>query len=66
MIRFSDDNPQPVTLTSDLTAALAAFNTDKRTPLTLGGEVVETPTGAGFTATITDWEQVTGGPVYAE
>lgn len=67
VIRFIDDDPQPVTLTSDLTTTLAAFNTDKRTPLTLGGEVVETPTGAGFTATITDWEQVTGnGPVYAE
>lgn len=67
VIRFIDDDPQPVTITSDLTTALAAFNTDKRTPLTLGGEVVETPTGAGFTATITDWEQVPGnGPVYAE
>ena len=66
-IRFSGASPQPVTLTSDLTTALAAFNTDKHTPLTLGGDVVETPTGAGFTATITDWTQVTGdGPVYAD
>ena len=66
-IRFSGDNLQPVTLTSDLTTELAAFNTDKTKPLTLGGKVVETPTGAGFTATITDWERVTGdGPVYAD
>nr|WP_234367857.1 FimB/Mfa2 family fimbrial subunit [Parabacteroides pacaensis] len=52
---FTDDSPAAVTLTSDLTTALAAFNADKRTPLTLGGSVVETPTGAGFSATITDW-----------
>ncbi|MBC5614549.1 FimB/Mfa2 family fimbrial subunit [Bacteroides hominis] len=66
-IRFSGNNPRPVTLTSDLTTELAAFNTDKTKPLTLGGKVVETPTEAGFTATITDWEQVTGdGPVYAD
>lgn len=65
-IRFSGDNPKPVTLTSNLSTELAAFNADKRTPLTLGGEIVETPTEAGFTATITDWEQVPGGPVYAE
>lgn len=42
-------------IVSDLSADLSAFNTDKKTPLTLGGKVVETPTGAGFTATINDW-----------
>ena len=35
-------------------------------PLALGGTVAETPTGAGFSATITDWKQVTGGPVTAD
>lgn len=54
-IHFAGGNPTPVTLRSDLTTALAAFNTNKRTPLTLDGTVVETPTGAGFGATIDDW-----------
>lgn len=65
-IYFTDDNPKMVALESDLTTALAAFNADKRTPLTLGGSVVETPTGAGIMANITDWKAVTGGPVTAE
>lgn len=54
-LRYADDNPKATPLDSDLTTALAAFNADKRTPLTLGGSVVETPTGAGFGVTITDW-----------
>lgn len=54
-ICFTNGNPAAVDLDSDLTTALATFNTDKRSPLTLGGRVVETPTGAGFTATIDDW-----------
>ena len=64
-IRFSGNSPQPVTLTSDLTTLLATFNADKTKPLALGGTVAETPTGAGFTATITDWTPVHGGPVTA-
>lgn len=59
-IYFTDDSPKVVSLESDLTTVLAAFNADKRTPLTLGGSVVETPTGAGFTATITDWIPISG------
>lgn len=72
-IFFRGNTPPPVSLTSadgtpgcDLTAALAASNADKRTPLTLGGRIVETPTEAGFGATITDWETVRGGPVVAD
>lgn len=65
-IRFSGNSPQPVTLTSDLTTLLATFNADKTKPLALGGTVAETPTGAGFSATITDWKQVTGSPVTAD
>lgn len=64
-IRFADNRPTPVTLDSDLSADLADFNTDKRPPLTLGGKVVETPTEAGFTATIDDWKPVNGGSVEA-
>lgn len=70
---FKDNNPAPMPFTgtdssegTDLTAELATFNADKRTPLTLGGRMMETPTGAGFTATITDWTPVDGGPVTAE
>lgn len=54
-IRFSGNSPQPVTLTSDLTTLLATFNADKTKPLALDGKVVETPTGADFSTTITDW-----------
>lgn len=54
-IRFSGNSPQPMTLTSDLTTMLATFNADKTKPLALGGKVVETPTGADFSTTITDW-----------
>lgn len=59
-ITFTDSNPTPVPIDSDLTTALAAFNADKRSPLSLGGKVVETPTGAEFTATIIDWEPGNG------
>ncbi len=57
---FTGGNLQSVSETHDLTTLLSGFNDDKKIPLTLGGKVVETPTGAGFTATITDWEKVTG------
>lgn len=62
---FSDGGPAPVRLESDLSTGLAAFNADKPTPLTLGGQVVETPTATGFTATIADWNSVQGGGVTA-
>ena len=42
-IRYADGNPTPTTLKSDLTEALAAFNTGKGESLTLGGTLVETP-----------------------
>ena len=59
-------HPTPVTLDSDLSTALAAFNTDKHMPVTLDGAVVETPTGAVLSATITDWNPVNGSPVVAD
>lgn len=59
-IYFTDGNPAPVTLNSDLTTELATFNADKRKPFTLGGKVVETPTETGFTATINNWIPVSG------
>lgn len=54
-LKFTGGSPGELTLDSDLSTELSAFNTDKKTPLALGGKVVETPTGAGFTATIIDW-----------
>lgn len=66
IIYFEGGTPASVNLESDLSAELATFNADKRTPLTLGGSVVETPTEAGFTATITDWKPVDGGDVSAD
>lgn len=64
-ISYKNGNPKKQTIISDLTKALAGFNDDKRTPLTLGGTIVETPTEAGFTAAITDWTVVNGGQVEA-
>lgn len=62
---FSGNSPTPVFLDSDLSALLADFNANKREPLTLGSQVVETPTGVGFTTSITDWKVVNGGQVEA-
>lgn len=66
IIYFEGGTPASVNLDSDLTTELATFNADKRNPLILGGKVVETPTGAEFTATITDWKPVNGGEVSAD
>ena len=49
-LTYTDGNPQPTSLNSDLTAALDGFNDGK----------------AGFTGEITDWETVDGGGVDAE
>ncbi len=55
---FTGGSPNDITLDSDLTTALANFNADKKTPLTLGGEVVETPSGVGLgPATIQGWQE---------
>lgn len=62
-LTYTDDNPRSHLLESDLTASLADFNADKTSPLTLGGTIAETPTEADFSATITDWEKVTEGPI---
>jgi len=59
-ITFTDGTPGDLPLESDLSTGLANFNADKKTPLSLGGTVTETPTGAGFTATINDWTKNTG------
>ena len=65
-LTYTDGNPQPTSLNSDLKAALDGFNDGKTSPLTLGGTIAETPGEAGFTGEITDWETVDGGGVDAE
>lgn len=65
-LTYTDGNPQPTSLNSDLTAALDGFNDDKTTPLTLGGTLAETPDEAGFTGEITGWETVDSDGVDAE
>ena len=65
-LTYTDGNPQPTSLNSDLTSALNGFNDGKTSPLTLGGTIAETPGEAGFTGEITDWETVDGGGVDAE
>ena len=54
-LTYADGNPADTGLESDLTAALADFNSDKTVPLTLDGEAV-VPDEAGVTATIDDWQ----------
>jgi hypothetical protein len=63
-LHFEGGNPSSYTITSDLTSGLVAFNTDKKTPLTLRSILVVTPTQAGFTATIDPWTE-NGGNVIA-
>ena len=65
-LTYTDGNPQPTSLNSDLTAALDGFNNGKTTSQTLGGTIAETPGEAGFTGEITGWETVDGGGVDAE
>ena len=65
-LTYTDGNPQPTSLNSDLTSALNGFNDGKTAPLTLGGTIAETPGEAGFTGEITDWETVDGSGVDAE
>ncbi|HIZ88106.1 MAG TPA: FimB/Mfa2 family fimbrial subunit [Candidatus Coprenecus pullistercoris] len=54
-LTYTDGNPRPCRLESDLTEALKDFNADKTIPLTLYGTIAETPDEAGMTAGITDW-----------
>ncbi len=65
-VDFENGTPETMPIESDLSKVLAGFNADKKTPMTLGGEAVETPTPAGFTATIDDWTVISGGSVVAD
>ena len=66
-LTYTDGNPQPTSLNSDLTEALKEFNTGKGESLTLGGTLVETPEGMEVDgAGITGWEEVKGDDVNAD
>jgi hypothetical protein len=57
-ITFTGGSPASMKLESDLTVPLANFNADKKTPLTLGGEIVNTPSSVGIgTTTINAWQE---------
>lgn len=60
-ITFAGGTPGDMPLDSDLSTALADFNDNKREPKTLGGQTTETPSPAGFTATINGWTRIDGG-----
>lgn len=60
-ITFTGNNPAPINLNSDLSAALAGFNDQKHIPLTLGGATVNTATEPGFGSTISEW--IPGGTI---
>ena len=65
-IRYADGNPTPTTLKSDLTEALAAFNTGKGESLTLGG-TLETPDEVEIQgSTISGWKEIDNGEVNAD
>ena len=56
-LTYADGNPADTNLESDLTEALADFNSDKTAPLTLGGTIAETPEETEFSEfEITGWE----------
>lgn len=54
-ITYAGDNLPSTPIASDMTALLAGFNDNKTVPLSLACDL-ETPTQAGVTATIIDWE----------
>lgn len=57
-ITFTGGSPGDIALESNLTAALTNFNTDKKNPLTLGGKIIETPSGVGVGgAIINAWQE---------
>jgi hypothetical protein len=64
-LNYSSGNLTAQTIVCDLSRQLAAFNADKKTPLTLNAEAIITPTETGFTATIGDWTE-TGETIIAE
>ena len=63
-LQSAGGNPAAYTVVSDLSAQLAAFNADKKTPLTLSSTLDVTATESGFTATVGSWIE-NGGNIIA-
>jgi hypothetical protein len=61
---FADGNPSTHTLASDLSDRLAAFNANRKTPMTLTAILTVTPSQGGFSATIDKWTG-SGGDIIA-
>lgn len=57
-ITFADGNPMTLGFESDLSSKLTSFNSEKKIPLTLSGNIVTVPSQAGATATIEKWEHL--------
>ena len=55
VVAFENGTPVDIPLDSDLSGSLSNFNTDKKTPLSLLGEMKETPTEFGLTSVISSW-----------
>lgn len=55
-LAFVGGNPSSQIIDSELNTALTNFNSDKKTPLTLGATVFETPTEFGLSSIISSWE----------
>lgn len=56
IIIFADGNPLSLDFESDLSSELSGFNSEKKLPFTLSGNILTTPTETGVTATIEKWE----------
>ena len=63
-LQSAGGNPAAYTVVSDLSAQLAAFNADKKTPLTLSSTLDVTATESGFAATVDSWIE-NGGNIIA-
>lgn len=57
-ITFADDNPLSLDFENDLSSELSGFNSEKKLPLTLSGNILTTPSQAGTAATIEKWESL--------
>jgi|AGTN01.2.fsa_nt_gi hypothetical protein len=57
---FRNGSPANLVVTADLTTQLENFNTDKKTPLILATQIVETQTTATFSAVISEWDDNEG------
>jgi len=54
-LTYAEGNPSSQTVVCDLSNPLAAFNADKKTPLTLNAQAIVTTTATGFSATVDEW-----------